>query len=216
MAWHEKYINLDHRIPDRYDTKDWTLIARRRAQLFEAATVVFGKYGYHEATMQEIAEEAGMGKGTMYEYVKGKKDLLFLVIEEGHLRLLENIKHLVEEMEDMPPEEKMSQGIRIQVNFFNYFLDAAKVLMPEVERMQGEDRERVEQLKSAYLGVFRQIYEEGVEKGVFREMDPLVASEVICNATTLWGRSDTIRERCSTVEEYEKFLVGLFMKGIQT
>lgn len=48
---------------------------RRRKEIIDAAMEVFGANGFHKAKMGEIAEKAGIGKGTIYEYFGSKKDL---------------------------------------------------------------------------------------------------------------------------------------------
>ncbi|MFN8373779.1 MAG: helix-turn-helix domain-containing protein [Anaerolineae bacterium] len=55
------------------------LIAARRAQILEAAVKVFAAKGYHRATIPDIAREAGIAVGTIYNYF-GKKDDLLLAL----------------------------------------------------------------------------------------------------------------------------------------
>ncbi len=45
----------------------------RKGEILDAATLVFGKFGFHGATMEEIAKEAGIGKGTIYGYFSSKE-----------------------------------------------------------------------------------------------------------------------------------------------
>ena len=47
----------------------------------KAATVVFAKKGYASTRVADIAERAGVGKGTVYEYFSSKEELLFAVFE---------------------------------------------------------------------------------------------------------------------------------------
>jgi AcrR family transcriptional regulator len=54
----------------------------KKRQIVEAATRVFAGKGYAAARVIEVAEEAGVGKGTIYEYFRSKEDLFFAVFEE--------------------------------------------------------------------------------------------------------------------------------------
>ena len=54
----------------------------RRAQLLAAAREVFGAHGYHAATLEEIAEEAGFSRGVVYSRFKTKADLFLAMLEE--------------------------------------------------------------------------------------------------------------------------------------
>lgn len=195
-------------------SKGETLAAKRRMQIFDAASVVFGRQGYHKATVKEIAIEAGLGKGTLYEYIRSKQDLLFIVVEEGHRRILESVVKQINDA-SLSPEEKLRRAVQIQVGFIDHYSDAARALMPEVEGLTEYDRDRMEKVKENYLQVFRRILDEGVAAGVFRDFDTLAASEVICNACILWGKSDTLRETLKSARKFETMLNELFINGLK-
>lgn len=56
--------------------------AQTRARLLEAARIVFARSGYHAATVDEVAEEAGFTTGALYSNFKGKEDLFLAVVED--------------------------------------------------------------------------------------------------------------------------------------
>lgn len=62
--------------------------AATRERLIEAATKVVARRGFHAATVDEIAEEAGFSVGALYSNFDGKDDL-FLAVFDGHLRWYE-------------------------------------------------------------------------------------------------------------------------------
>ncbi|MEE8228701.1 MAG: TetR/AcrR family transcriptional regulator [candidate division NC10 bacterium] len=62
---------------------------RKRRDILQAAMRVFARDGYHRAKMEAVAEEAGIGKGTVYEYFKSKTDL-FLVLYDHMLAELKD------------------------------------------------------------------------------------------------------------------------------
>ena len=62
---------------------------RKRRDILQAAMRVFARDGYHRAKMEAVAEEAGIGKGTVYEYFKSKTDL-FLVLHDHMLAELKD------------------------------------------------------------------------------------------------------------------------------
>ncbi|TKX68113.1 TetR/AcrR family transcriptional regulator, partial [Halorubrum sp. GN11_10-6_MGM] len=53
---------------------------RRRQAMLDAARAVFAEEGYADATLDEIAERAEFGKGTLYNYFEGGKEELFLAV----------------------------------------------------------------------------------------------------------------------------------------
>ena len=80
-------------------------MSKRKKDVLKAASVVFAKYGYRGATMDEIALEAGVVKGTLYYNFKNKEEIFNEIIESGisHLRDdVENVRRL-----DINIEEKL-------------------------------------------------------------------------------------------------------------
>ena len=58
------------------------LIDKRRGQVVAAAIKLFGARGYYTVTIKEIAKEAGISPGLIYQYFKNKEDVLLLVLLE--------------------------------------------------------------------------------------------------------------------------------------
>ncbi len=85
-------------------------IKTKRERILDAAQVIFAAKGYHQAKMEEIAEQAVVGKGTLYEYFPSKQELfkeMFRVILSDYmsqvaapnadqLTIKERVRHLVE------------------------------------------------------------------------------------------------------------------------
>lgn len=63
--------------PDRTTKRE-----RTRAELLSAARRVFGRHGYHDATLDEVVEESGLSKGALYYNFASKADLFLAVFEE--------------------------------------------------------------------------------------------------------------------------------------
>ncbi|SIT69792.1 TetR/AcrR family transcriptional regulator [Edaphobacillus lindanitolerans] len=61
--------------------KDETLIEKRRDQMIRGAVKLFREKGFHRTTTREIAKEAGFSIGTLYEYIRTKEDVLYLVCD---------------------------------------------------------------------------------------------------------------------------------------
>ena len=59
--------------------KDNGLIKQRRENIIRAASKVFIEKGYHPATIRDICKASGLGPGTLYNYVRKKEDILYLI-----------------------------------------------------------------------------------------------------------------------------------------
>ncbi len=72
-----------------------TARGEKRPLILQAATEVFAEQGFAAVTVAEIAEHAGIGKGTVYEYFSSKDELLFAVFEWMNERILERFEALL-------------------------------------------------------------------------------------------------------------------------
>lgn len=75
--------------------KDPQLVKKRREQMIKGAVRLFIEKGFHRTTTREIAKESGFSIGTLYEYIRSKEDVLYLVCdaiyEEVRSRLTEQL-----------------------------------------------------------------------------------------------------------------------------
>jgi AcrR family transcriptional regulator len=76
----------------RTNTKDPELIRDRREQLIRAALEVFKKKGFHQTTVRDIGRAAALTQGTIYNYVRSKEDILFLVCDHVVTEYVESVQ----------------------------------------------------------------------------------------------------------------------------
>ncbi|MEV0713310.1 TetR/AcrR family transcriptional regulator [Asanoa sp. NPDC050611] len=89
--------------------------AVREQQMLDAAVRVFSRRGFHEASMDEIADEAGISKPMVYAYLGSKDDLFRACVNREGTRLLESIVAAVGD--DLPADEQLWRGLR---GFFGF------------------------------------------------------------------------------------------------
>jgi AcrR family transcriptional regulator len=78
-----------------------------RQLLLQAAAEVFGRQGYHGATLDEVAAAAGFTKGAVYSNFKSKEDLLLALLETFHQQEMEEVRALLDASE-VPATERLS------------------------------------------------------------------------------------------------------------
>lgn len=102
----------------------------KKRQILEAALHCFARKGFHATSIQEIVDELGMAKGSIYFYFKSKDDLLISVFEYYVEMLFDRMEGLPDEW-GLPPREKLSLQIERQFRFFREHLDFMQMLMKE-------------------------------------------------------------------------------------
>jgi len=112
--------------------------------IFESAIKIFSKSGYRGSTMDDIAENAGLAKGTLYYHFASKEEIFNFIVEEG-LKILQNQVIEVQSI-NITPIEKLIKICRIQLTFLYGYTDFFKIVMSQLwgnENRQDELRQKL-------------------------------------------------------------------------
>ena len=120
---------------------------KTREALLKAALAMYGKKGYHDTTVDEIAAEAGVSTGIAYRYFRNKKDILLSVISYG----AENIGTLAEiGVTDVPREiTDIRQYLETILKAFERFHSVYRDIHEELEGLRHTD----EDVRKLYIGI---------------------------------------------------------------
>ena len=186
----------------------------RRKQIFDAASRVFAAKGFHSATVQEVADEAGLGKGTIYEYVRSKKELLFLVVEVGENLFYNTLKDAIDKSQ--PPDKQLETLLRVSLRFFDAHKEGMRTLIPEVEGHPAKDLARLIASHKKTTEIYRDIIDEGVKSGLFNPVHSFALSKLLFMSCCYWDKLDIVAniEGSVTIDEYEELLTEVFLKGL--
>jgi AcrR family transcriptional regulator len=159
------------------DTKEQTRELRRK-QILDAALAVFSRKGYGEATIPDIAQEAGVAVGTMYNYYESKRDLLVSLVH--NYVLTEPLKELFEQLAQEDERTSLQAIVENGLDWGSDDLRGFLFVFTEVLR----DPELGELFASQFLASVLQFLEkyvaERVSSGDFRRVDHKVAARALC------------------------------------
>lgn len=151
-----------------------------------AAARVFSEKGFGGASLEDVANEVGMLKGSLYNYIRTKEDLLFAVVRPDAEELLGRARELAKT--DLPASEKVRQITQVHVEVIDRHLPYVSVYVQEIAgkglspEWAAMDRE--------YMSLVEQILRDGVEEGVFDAgVEPRVAARAMIgslNWLTRW------------------------------
>lgn len=164
---------------------------RKKREIVEAASRVFRARGLHAAGMRDIAAELGMAVGNLYYYFRDKEDLLAFVQESALSRLLEMAARV--QALDLPADGKLRLLLEEHVVGLNDPDEGTPGSLAhlEVEALGEERRPAVLARRDEYEQILRSLIEEGMDQGIFRRVDPKVASLALLgsvNWTVKWFR----------------------------
>src|SRR5207244_10883082 len=111
-------------------TKKDVVTEFRTSGILEAARKVFAEKGFHEATVDDIAEAAGVAKGTVYLYYESKREVYFAALKFG---IAQMYSLLLEELNKVTtPQEKLKALIAAKLAYFDENRDFFKIYFSEL------------------------------------------------------------------------------------
>jgi len=151
----------------------------RKKRILDGALEVFHKNGIEGSTMDEIANQAGFGKATLYYYFSSKEEVFCAIMEKGWKPLWENLEDTIHS-EDSSNNElfidtlcKVSNIILKDKNLYRFLFTAPKAITNMPENLQTW---RVYQ--NRLYGSLRELLEQGISNNQFPNTD----SEILFKA----------------------------------
>ena len=188
-----------------------TLARPREAALHEAATRLFRQRGFHATSMQDLAEDLGMNRGSLYHYIEAKDDLLWAIVNGAMERLDGAVRPILEGPDPIP--ERLTRAIAAHLAFAAEHGDELALIQIELRALAPERRETLIGQRDAYEAAWREAIRQGVADGSIRAVDVPLASIAIlsvCNWFTQWYRPDGPLEVPAIGQEFaDLFLDGL-------
>ena len=154
-----------------------------RREILDAARELFLSEGYEKFSMRRLAEKIGYSTPTIYLYFKDKDDLLFAICEEFAEHFITHLNHIRSHSND--PLDTLRQALLYRIDFGLNNPDQYRVFFlakPNVYGSQEEFIQREAMARDSYF-VFREIVQECIETGKFRNLGAEVITQVLAAAT---------------------------------
>ena len=184
-------------------------------QLLDVAARLFGERGYEATTLEQIAQELGILKGSLYHYISSKAELLDLINRRRLEQLISEAQSI--ERLDLPADAKLQRVIRAHLATLDESYPESSQWFVTPAPPRGGTTEAPTAGESAnrdYERLVGRIIREGIESGVFRaDLDPQVAALTIlgsCNWLTRWYR----RGGRLSIQEIGDTIIRLSLDGL--
>jgi AcrR family transcriptional regulator len=195
-------------------TKEEVLEEYRCSSICEAAMSVIARKGVADATMQEIADEAGIAKGTLYIYFRDKDELLTKTADGAYARLIAELDAAFNSKG--PLEERLTAIVVRQLEFFDQHRELFRAYIALLQR-DGATHLRKPRMTAhaSYVEQLELLFAEAVERGEVRDVEPrqLAALYSDCVRGVIVRRIEEKSKRAK--EEQASFLVSFFLRGVQ-
>ncbi len=174
----------DNRIKERRDDS-----VRR---ILDAAMETFAEVGYEGARVDEIAKRAGVNKAMIYYRIGDKKTLYEDVIHDVFGDMVERISENIRD--ELSPEEKFRIYLTNIAKTMAEHPTLPRIMMREVASGWTHFSEAVIKDITGILVIVKDIIDEGVKKGVFIDVNPLVVHLMAIGTMLLFNLSTPVRK----------------------
>jgi AcrR family transcriptional regulator len=184
---------------------------RLKEVLDSAANIFFAK-GFHATSIEDVARDVGMLKGSLYYYIKSKDDLLFQLllagIEDGDAYIAEHIDP------QRDPLEQLERAIQAQIDYIIQHRVPFGLFLHEFDSLSGKRQQKLISVMSRYNSRFVDLVRRGQEQGKLMAGEPWIVVNGIlgmCNWLYRWYGKDHVTDP----EEVKKVFLGMILEGIR-
>ncbi|UCF68541.1 MAG: TetR/AcrR family transcriptional regulator [Acidobacteriota bacterium] len=152
---------------------------QRRRQILEAARSVFAARGFHQSSVADIIEEAGIARGTFYLYFESKRAIFgelvdqFLVAMKNNVRRVEIGAHLP------PPYEQLRANFSRAVALFLEDRDMSVILLNHAQGLDEDSDRKLQEFYDAMALALQRAVEGGQALGLVSIEDTEIAARVM-------------------------------------
>ena len=184
---------------------------RLEAVLRSAANIFFAK-GFHATSIEDVARDVGMLKGSLYYYIKSKDDLLFQLllagIEDGDAYIAKHIDPRGD------PVEQLERAIRAQIDYIIQNKVPFGLFLHEFDSLPGKRQHKLTAVMSRYNNRFVELVQKGQQQGKLMDGEPwIIVNGMLgmCNWLYRWYDTDHVSDR----EPVKQAFVEMIFHGIR-
>jgi TetR/AcrR family fatty acid metabolism transcriptional regulator len=199
------------------------LTEQRKAQILSAAAKVFAAKGYDRATIADIAREAGIAEGSIYNYFKNKQDLLVSLprqLIEPTIEATRARVSMTSFAESSPPEEILRGIAQNLISIIQKNAHVIRALVSALPNVKQPLREKYLQQVILYAtGLLKDYFQQQIKQGVFRQgLTPEILSLSFVGLFFPFVMfREVLQVEIETDLDYEQLIdavIPLFLKGV--
>jgi AcrR family transcriptional regulator len=186
----------------------------KRNAILQAAWKLIRHYGYGKTTIEDIAQEAGVGKGTAYLYFKSKAEIMLSLTELTNDRITADLERIA--AGPGSPEERLRACVLHRIVTLFDIVQKSPHGAEIISSMLPEIVERLDRYVRACGELFGGLLREGIEAGGFSVADPRATGRLLAEffefLTPPYYRLKSRR----SLEKFASDTLDLFFLGIRT
>lgn len=197
-------------------TKKEVVAAFRTQEILSAARQVMERRGVDAATMEEIAQTAGVAKGTLYLYFASKEELIHDLMSQVGENIRRDLAAIVGA--SLSPVEKLLQVVALLLDNLARESLLFPVYMQDIMQWSQKGGEirfpRVKALEDEIIGLLTRLFREGTKRGEFMDADPRLLTFLLRGLVRAVGYYQMTAPRKDAVKEALPVVSTLILSGL--
>ena len=187
----------------------------RKQDILDAAARLFSARGFHEVTVDQVAEEVGLSKGTLYLYFENKDDLFHTIVVQKTQSLLRGLKEAAECTR--PFAESLHDVVRAHCLFYQENVAYFRIMHSEMTRMSAESHLRLHQYAAKtfqmHIAILSGLVKRGQTEGILRQGDPLSLVKALGGILNSYVSHHVFAPSESPPSDHVEQIVDLYLHG---
>lgn len=157
----------------------------RQGQILDAATRLMAVQGFQQMLITDLAKEAGVSVGTIYQYVDTKEDILLLLVTDILESYRSQVPAAMQGIED--PVERLSAGFHAYCNVVDSHRITTLLAYQEGKNIAREGRDNLMRLELETNSYFSDCIRDGMKLGKFVPVEPDATAATITVLAHMWA-----------------------------
>lgn len=184
----------------------------RLEEVLQSAANIFFAKGFHATSIEDVARDVGMLKGSLYYYIKSKDDLLFQLLLAG----IEDSDAFIAKQIDPAgePVQQLERAICAQIDYIIQHRVPFGLFLHEFDSLSGKRQHKLISVMSRYNNRFVELVRKGQEENKVIAGEPWIIVNGIlgmCNWLYRWYDP----EQGSDAEQIKNVFVQMILRGIR-
>jgi AcrR family transcriptional regulator len=146
-------------------------------KILQAAAHLFGGQRFHEVRMDDIADAAEVGKGTLYRYFKDKDELYLEVLRWQSDQFLTRVHAAIDK--EMSATAQLVSEVRVVINYFDEHPHLLLLIQRAEVALNDDPAMPWQQTRSEMMKLTLEVFRKGEEMGEFRLSDPELSALIL-------------------------------------
>ncbi|MGL4109510.1 TetR/AcrR family transcriptional regulator [Clostridium sp. LP20] len=184
---------------------------KTKKAISNGAIKIFSYDGYKGATMDDIALEAGVAKGTLYYNFNSKEEIFNYIVQDGINKLKEDIYET--KVSNLSPINKLKRICRIQLNYLYKNKDFSKIILSQLWGSEKR-QENLRNIINEYIKDIKTIIDDAIDQKLISESNSSILANAFFGCFTSAAIYDMLNSEIENIESVIETTLEFTLRGI--